>query len=74
MFLVHAFDDRVTPQSSLVLASELKKHDVSAEVHIYARGGHGYGLRKTDEPVTTWPNRASEWLERMNFLPGKSAQ
>ena len=68
MFFVHAFDDRVTPQSSLVLASELKKHDVPAELHIYAKGGHGYGLRKTDEPITTWPKRAEEWFKRMKLL------
>lgn len=68
MFFVHAFDDRVTPQSSLILASELKKHGVPAELHIYAKGGHGYGLRKTDEPVTTWPKRAEEWFARMKLL------
>ncbi len=68
MFFAHAADDRVTPLSSLLLATELKKHGVSAELHLYAKGGHGYGLRKTDEPVTRWIEPAERWLRRMGYL------
>ena len=52
MFLVHAFNDPVTPQSSLLLASALKEAGVPAEVHIFPTGGHGYGLRPTEEAVS----------------------
>ncbi|MFM9029323.1 MAG: alpha/beta hydrolase [Opitutaceae bacterium] len=68
-FLVHAFDDGVPVQNSLLLAAEVKKHGGSAEVHVYDTGGHGYGLRHVPElPVTTWPARAAEWLARRGLL------
>ena len=44
MFFVHAFDDNASVFNTLLLATELKKVGVSAEVHVYATGGHGYGL------------------------------
>lgn len=68
MFFVHAFDDPVSVQNSLLLASALKKSAVSAEVHLYATGGHGYGLRPTHEAVTHWPERAGEWLRERGWL------
>lgn len=69
MFLVHAFDDNVSVQNSLHVATELKKAGGSAELHVYDTGGHGYGLRYVaDQPVTTWPARAAEWLARRGLL------
>jgi hypothetical protein len=41
---------------------------VPAELHVYARGGHGYGLRKTDRPCTTWPDRCADWLRQQGLL------
>ncbi|MBL9201575.1 MAG: alpha/beta hydrolase [Opitutaceae bacterium] len=72
LFLVHAFDDGVPVQNSLLLAAEVKKLGGSAEVHVYDTGGHGYGLRPVpDLPVTTWPARATEWLARRGLLAKK---
>ena len=71
MFFAHAFDDPVTVHSSLALATELKKHEVPTALHVYPTGGHGYGMRATDEPVTRWPVPAAEWMKRMGFLSGK---
>ncbi len=68
MFFVHAFDDNVPVQNALLLASELKQFNVSAELHVFATGGHGYGLRQTDEAVTRWPLRAGQWLRERGFL------
>lgn len=69
MFLVHAFDDNVSVQNSLHVATELKKAGGSAELHVYDTGGHGYGLRYVAaQPVTTWPARAAEWLARRGLL------
>lgn len=68
MFLVHAYDDRVSPLNSALLFVELKKADIPAELHIYSHGGHGYGLRQTGEPVTTWHHRCAEWMRRQGFL------
>ena len=68
MFLVHAFDDRVSVQNTLLLASALKQANIPTELHIYHSGGHGYGLRKTDAAVTHWPDRAGAWLRERGFL------
>lgn len=67
MFFVHAADDRVTCLSSVALFTALKKAGVPAELHIYATGGHGYGLRPTEIPVTRWPDRAAAWLKGLGF-------
>lgn len=69
MFLVHAFDDPVSPMNSILLASELKKAGVPAELHIFATGGHGYGLRHVDGlPVTDWPALCQPWLRTLRIL------
>jgi acetyl esterase/lipase len=68
-FFVHAFDDGIPVQNALLLAAEIKKAGGSAEVHVYDTGGHGYGLRYVaEQPVTTWPKRAEEWLARRGLL------
>ncbi|MEZ6140301.1 MAG: alpha/beta hydrolase [Zavarzinella sp.] len=71
MFLVHAQDDPVRPESSSLLFTALKQAGVSAEVHIFSKGGHGYGLRKTDDAVTHWPTMAELWLRAGGFIPKK---
>jgi acetyl esterase/lipase len=68
MFFVHTFDDRVSVHHSLALAAALKDVDVPAELHVFARGGHGYGLRETDAPVTHWAKQAGEWMNEMGYL------
>ncbi len=68
IFFVHAFDDGVSVQNPLLLASAIKQAGGSAELHLYATGGHGYGLRPTDEAVTRWPVRAGEWLRERGLL------
>jgi acetyl esterase/lipase len=73
MFFVHAFNDRVTVQSSLLLASAVKAANGSAELHLFATGGHGYGLRPTQEAVTHWPARAGAWMKEQGFLNDQAA-
>jgi len=69
MFLVHAYDDGVTVLNTLLLATELKKVGVPTEVHVYATGGHGYGLRHVDgQPVTDWPKPCQAWLRTTGVL------
>ncbi len=67
-FLVHAFNDPVTPESSLVLARALKAKKIPVELHLFDRGGHGYGLRKTENPVTGWPAFCESWLRVNGWL------
>lgn len=72
-FLVHAYDDPVTPKSSVQLFLALKDAGVPAELHIYETGGHGYGLRPTEKPVTAWPKRCEEWMRARGLLGGNPA-
>ena len=70
MFFVHAFDDNVSVLNTLLFAAELKKVGVSAEVHVFATGGHGYGLRHVDgQPVTDWPQPCTTWLKTIKIVP-----
>lgn len=69
MFLVHAFDDPVPVESSLLMAMALKRAGVPSELHMYDAGGHGYGLRFVSEhPVTLWPQRCEDWLRRNSWV------
>jgi acetyl esterase/lipase len=67
-FLVQTEDDGVHVENSLVYYEALKKNKVPAEMHIFATGGHGYGLRPTAEPVTQWPHLAEAWLKARGFM------
>jgi len=68
-FFVHAADDNVSVLNTLLLATELKKVGVGAEVHVFATGGHGYGLRHVDGlPVTDWPKPCAAWFKTIGML------
>ncbi|QXD25091.1 hypothetical protein F7C95_04100 [Opitutia bacterium ISCC 51] len=67
-FMVIAHDDKDRSISVAELYIALKKANISAEMHIYSEGGHGYGLRRTDQPVTTWTDRMEDWLQVNGFL------
>ena len=64
-FLIQAEDDFAHVENSLLYYRALKNAGVEAEMHLYAHGGHGYGLRPTALPITHWPERAQKWLERL---------
>lgn len=68
MFLAHAYDDPVDMRNSLLLAGELKVVGVACELHIYATGGHGYGMRTTGHPINTWPERCKDWMTKQGYL------
>jgi acetyl esterase/lipase len=68
MFIAMSNDDPVGPENAVQLYQALKRAGVSAELHIYADGGHGYGMRKTDSPSATWPRRCEEWLRNRKLL------
>lgn len=61
-FMIITQDDPVRVENVLNYALGLKKAGVPMELHLYPKGGHGYGLRPSKLTVTTWPDRAAEWL------------
>ncbi len=69
-FLLQAENDPVHVENSIVYFLALKKAHVPAEMHIYAQGGHGYGLRNTGLPISHWPALVDTWLHTINVLPG----
>jgi acetyl esterase/lipase len=69
-FLLQAENDPVDPiNNSLVYYLALKNAGVPVEMHLYAQGGHGFGLRPTKFPITGWPRLVETWLGTIGMLP-----
>jgi acetyl esterase/lipase len=68
--LVQAQNDPIDPvENSLVYYSALRRAGVAAEIHVYVNGGHAFGLRPTDAPITRWPQLMETWLEVIGMIP-----
>jgi len=67
-FIVQTEDDPVHVENSTVYFLALKNAGVPAEMHLYAQGGHGYGLRRTERPVTEWPKVVESWMRTIRIL------
>ena len=62
-FLLHATDDTVVPvENSLLFYKAVKEKGVSATMHIYPKGGHGFGLGLHDEHLKDWSGRLIDWI------------
>jgi acetyl esterase/lipase len=69
-FLLQAEDDRVdNVNHSLVYYIALKDAGVPVEMHLYAHGGHAFGLRRTKFPITDWPELVERWLVTIGMTP-----
>lgn len=68
MFLAMSQDDPVRVQNVLQFGAALNEAKVPLELHVYPTGGHGYGLRRTENPVTSWPDRAADWMRANGWL------
>ena len=68
-FLVCASDDRpnISEQTAEIYL-KLKKLGVPVEMHIYTKGGHGFGIRQRPLPVSGWPMRLQEWIADRGFF------
>jgi acetyl esterase/lipase len=71
-FLVQTEDDQIHVENALFYYLALKKANVPAELHLFAKGGHAYGLRKSDKAVMSWPQRAGEWMRELGVLETKT--
>jgi len=68
-FLLQAEDDPVdTVEESLAYYVALQKAGVPAEMHLYAQGGHGFGLRPSKLPVAQWPRLVETWLGTIGMI------
>jgi acetyl esterase/lipase len=69
-FLLQAEDDHVdSVDDSLAYYIALKKAGVPVEMHLYAQGGHAFGLRRTTLPITRWPQLVETWLATIGMIP-----
>jgi acetyl esterase/lipase len=65
-FLVHALDDDVCHfTESTLYAEALTRHGVDAELHLFARGGHGFGAGRDHDGTGQWLDLAADWLDRL---------
>jgi len=67
-FIAITQDDGVRVENALFYALALKNAKVQIELHVYPTGGHGYGLRPSKDFVTTWPQRATDWMRSRGLL------
>jgi acetyl esterase/lipase len=69
-FLLQAEDDHVDDvNDSLAYYIALKNAGVPVEIHLYAHGGHAFGLRRTESPITAWPLLVETWLATIGMIP-----
>lgn len=67
-FFLVAHDDKTNPIEATMLYLEYKKLGIPAEVHIFTKGGHGFGMRPAGNPINEWPKRCAEWMQTMGWL------
>lgn len=70
IFLIHANDDTdlSTSAGSALLYLEYKRHQLPAELHIYAHGGHGFGLKPSTLPSADWLQQVLQWMGAMGWM------
>jgi len=74
-FIVQAEDDPVDDvRNSISYFLALKAAKVPVEMHIYASGGHAFGLRPNRQPISHWPALAESWLRTIGILPKNEAK
>ncbi|MFT7436097.1 MAG: acetyl esterase/lipase [Psychromonas sp.] len=62
-FLVHAYNDPVKMENSLAYVTALRAFNIPAELHLFEKGGHGFGMGTNEKsPVAKWTDRLEEWL------------
>jgi len=69
-FSLQAKNDPVDEvENSLAYYAALKKAGVPVEMHLYAQGGHAFGLRRTELPITGWPQLVETWVGTIGMIP-----
>jgi enterochelin esterase-like enzyme/predicted esterase len=77
-FMIHSMDDGTVPvENSIEYALAMKKHHIPCELHLYERGGHGYGLGlelwRSNNTESTWTEACRKWLEVRGYIGKKEA-
>lgn len=73
-FLIVAGDDRSHVPGTVNFYLALEKAQVPAELHIYSRGGHGFGIRDSNHlPAASWPERVKDWMSDRGLLAARNS-
>lgn len=72
-FMAVTWDDTFRGAQAGLLFAKLREHGVLAELHAYSKGGHGYGIRRSDNPVSKWSEHLTDWLRVSGFLMEQAA-
>ena len=67
-FMAVTLDDKYRGVQAGLLMAAFKQAGVPAEAHIYSVGGHGYGIRPSANPVSTWHRRLKEWMRARDLI------
>ena len=74
-FLLHAEDDPIDPvKHSLTYFAALQKAGIPVEMHLYAQGGHAFGVRPSKLPIAQWPHLVEAWLVTIGMMDGEIAR
>lgn len=71
-FMAVTWDDAFRGAQSALLFARLREFSVPAEFHGYSKGGHGYGIRPSVNPVSSWTDRLADWMRISGLLQKKS--
>ena len=71
VFLVVAHGDRKWVEGSALFYLAMRRQDRPCELHIYAKGRHGFGLKNTEEKIGGWSTLAGDWMRAMELIPKK---
>jgi acetyl esterase/lipase len=67
-FLAVSSDDKGSAPGTLKLFQAMREAGVSAELHVFSTGGHGWGMRKSDQTFGGWTARCEEWMRARGLL------
>ena len=74
LFILCASDDTGPATSSVNLYAQWRAANRPAELHLYEKGGHGFGMTPRGLPIDHWIERYGEWLDQRGLLKRKSPQ
>jgi acetyl esterase/lipase len=67
-FMVHSADDKTVPvKNSMVYYEALLRYGIPSELHIFQKGGHGYGMAGGKDTQSSWPDLCIKWLKASGF-------
>jgi acetyl esterase/lipase len=68
LFILAAADDKLASPGSIMTYNEWKGAGRDAELHIYSKGGHGFGMQKKGLPADTWIERFGDWMQSQGLM------